>query len=318
MVFVFSALLEYALVNYALRGDRSYILRRKMARRRRAAGGYTGDDDDYSHGNDDMDYGLDYDDSDEDTELFLTPLKNKSHNSSREVFNSHSSSNNISCDSTKNEKSVIFSSNENEAITNLRRRSEKGTGGSLRSGALSFLKRKSKRGRSKYLVKNNILMNPPALQKVEVHSQMDDYSKPSLVLNTIGNHITTTTHNKIDASESISNIASSNGSREQVINGGFRSDNGSQLDANVMLNQSFVSRTDQSFQPRIDKLGHQLGSKKPMEKAKRIDVTARILFPMIFATFNLAYWLTYLLQAQSEFQAILNKNDSHINPTKSS
>ena len=77
VTFVFSALLEYALVNYALRGDRSYILRRKMARRRRAAGGYTGDDDDYSHGNDDMDYGLDYDDSDEDTELFLTPLKKK-------------------------------------------------------------------------------------------------------------------------------------------------------------------------------------------------------------------------------------------------
>ena len=49
----------------------------------------------------------------------------------------------------------------------------------------------------------------------------------------------------------------------------------------------------------------------PMEKAKRIDVTARILFPLIFATFNLAYWLNYLLQAQSEFQALLLRNETH-------
>ena len=48
----------------------------------------------------------------------------------------------------------------------------------------------------------------------------------------------------------------------------------------------------------------------PMEKAKRIDVTARILFPLIFATFNLAYWLNYLLQAQSEFQALLLRNET--------
>ena len=39
-----------------------------------------------------------------------------------------------------------------------------------------------------------------------------------------------------------------------------------------------------------------------MEKAKRIDVISRVLFPMIFAIFNMAYWSTYLMQAQAEFE----------------
>jgi hypothetical protein len=42
VTFVFSALLEYALVNYALRADRSYLLR-KAARNR---SNFAGDDDD--------------------------------------------------------------------------------------------------------------------------------------------------------------------------------------------------------------------------------------------------------------------------------
>jgi anionic glutamate receptor len=42
-----------------------------------------------------------------------------------------------------------------------------------------------------------------------------------------------------------------------------------------------------------------------MEKAKRIDVTSRVLFPLIFAFFNVAYWTTYLLQANAEFEATL-------------
>ena len=45
MTFVFSALLEYALVNYALRADRSYLLR-KALKNRRSSDLMNGDDDD--------------------------------------------------------------------------------------------------------------------------------------------------------------------------------------------------------------------------------------------------------------------------------
>lgn len=34
--------------------------------------------------------------------------------------------------------------------------------------------------------------------------------------------------------------------------------------------------------------------KLPPSRSKRIDVIARIIFPIIFAVFNLTYWLTYL------------------------
>ena len=37
-----------------------------------------------------------------------------------------------------------------------------------------------------------------------------------------------------------------------------------------------------------------------MRKAKRIDVASRILFPLIFALFNLSYWSNYLYQAAME------------------
>ena len=45
------------------------------------------------------------------------------------------------------------------------------------------------------------------------------------------------------------------------------------------------------------------GQKKPMEKAKRIDVTSRFIFPAIFASFNIVYWTHYLSQAQLEYEA---------------
>ncbi len=41
-----------------------------------------------------------------------------------------------------------------------------------------------------------------------------------------------------------------------------------------------------------------------MRKAKRIDVAARILFPLIFAFFNLSYWSHYLYQAATETEFI--------------
>ena len=46
MTFVFSALLEYALVNYALRADRSYLMRKAALRRRMSDMQSLDDDDD--------------------------------------------------------------------------------------------------------------------------------------------------------------------------------------------------------------------------------------------------------------------------------
>ena len=40
-------------------------------------------------------------------------------------------------------------------------------------------------------------------------------------------------------------------------------------------------------------------------RAKRIDVISRFIFPMIFAIFNLAYWLYYLF-AKSNFPELQN------------
>ena len=34
-------------------------------------------------------------------------------------------------------------------------------------------------------------------------------------------------------------------------------------------------------------------------RSKRIDVISRIIFPLIFAIFNLAYWSTYLSQYEA-------------------
>ena len=36
----------------------------------------------------------------------------------------------------------------------------------------------------------------------------------------------------------------------------------------------------------------------PVDRSKRIDVVSRYLFPLVFAVFNLAYWSTYLTQAE--------------------
>ena len=42
------------------------------------------------------------------------------------------------------------------------------------------------------------------------------------------------------------------------------------------------------------------GVSRRMRKAKKIDVASRILFPLIFAVFNLSYWSHYLYQAAME------------------
>ncbi len=39
-----------------------------------------------------------------------------------------------------------------------------------------------------------------------------------------------------------------------------------------------------------------------MERAKRIDVVSRVIFPAIFAIFNLSYWIYYLIRAAKEFE----------------
>ena len=50
-------------------------------------------------------------------------------------------------------------------------------------------------------------------------------------------------------------------------------------------------------------------SPHPMEKAKRIDVVSRVFFPLVFAVFNIAYWTTYLIQANAEFEETLKTWD---------
>jgi anionic glutamate receptor len=35
-------------------------------------------------------------------------------------------------------------------------------------------------------------------------------------------------------------------------------------------------------------------------RSKRIDVIARIIFPLVFALFNLAYWSTYLFREEAD------------------
>ena len=39
-----------------------------------------------------------------------------------------------------------------------------------------------------------------------------------------------------------------------------------------------------------------------MERAKRIDVVSRVIFPAVFAIFNLSYWIYYLIGAAREFE----------------
>ena len=277
VTFVFSALLEYALVNYALRGDRSYILRRARARKRRRAG-YTGDDDDYDHGEDydgDVDYGVDFDDSDEDMDGFTEEEQKRLGEGvqhSRDIFQSNTSSNDISYDASKGNKSVLFSQDENDTITHRRRRTENDDNSTLRSGNLSFLpsfgslRKKSIRNK----VKNNILMNPPPLSGTTIQPHSDSSTTPALVLNTI--EIPAPLTNPFGTLGSNSNLISSDEPREQVINGGFLSENSIHLDSYKMLNYPSIGTTAttsrQSIQDpiRLEQLG---GRKVKMEKAKK-------------------------------------------------
>ena len=68
VTFVFSALLEYALVNYALRANRAYYHMRRFGRRGGPGFGYDDDDDNGGggYGDDDGDYGMGDDDDDGD------------------------------------------------------------------------------------------------------------------------------------------------------------------------------------------------------------------------------------------------------------
>ena len=313
VTFVFSALLEYALVNYALRGDRSYMLRRAMARRRRRAGGYSGDDDDYDGGGDDMDYGMDFDDDEDDDDGLFSTQGTKDTTNSSDIFQSHSSTNDVSYHSgVQVSKNVIFSQDESNSKSNLRRR----------SGALSFLppfgsfKRKSKWRKNKPEIKNNILMNPPLTSEgaIQINS-----NNPGLLITSKGNHTTAYAEHPMANTGSTTNNDYNEEGGMHVINGGFLSDNGAHLDTTKLSNKQSNISVDPVLFPSVPsiklttKMTHsKYGTQSvPMEKAKRIDVTARILFPLIFATFNLAYWLNYLLQAQSEFQALLLRNETH-------
>ena len=317
VTFVFSALLEYALVNYALRGDRSYMLRRAMARRRRRAGGYSGDDDDYDGGGDDMDYGMELDDDDdgEEDDLFYTQATRETTNSS-DIFQSHSSTNDMSCNSGgQGSKIVIFAQDESNSANNLRRR----------SGALSFLpslgslKGKPKWRKNKPEIKNNILMNPPSSSEALIQPNRNNCTNSSLLINTTNNHVTVPTGNQIVNLGASSNLDSNEEGKMHVINGGFLAESGAHLDTTKLnMNHSKLSvdpvlfPSAQAVKSTPKMTNSKYGAQTvPMEKAKRIDVTARILFPLIFATFNLAYWLNYLLQARSEFQALLLRNETH-------
>jgi len=62
----------------------------------------------------------------------------------------------------------------------------------------------------------------------------------------------------------------------------------------VILFSQFLSR----FRPPRDR-----DPRHPMERAKRIDVFSRVLFPMVFAVFNLSYWTHYLSAASAEYES---------------
>ena len=154
-------------------------------------------------------------------------------------------------------------------------------------------------------------MNPPLTSEgaIQINS-----NNPGLLITTKGNHTTAYAEHPMANAGSTTNNDYSEEVGMHVVNGGFLSDNGAHLDTTKLSNNQSNISVDPVLFPSVPsiklttKMTHsKYGTQSvPMEKAKRIDVTARILFPLIFATFNLAYWLNYLLQAQSEFQALTN------------
>lgn len=193
VTFVFSALLEYALVNYALRADRSYLLR-KAARGRRSS---------------DFDFGGD-DDDDCGPLLFDYPSPPRP---PPRTTSKHTESNHVTGSARKRSVNNHTSSN-----------------------------------------RTNLLLNP-------LGSVNDFLASSSVTLLTA-----TSTTVPANTTTVVDNHAT-----------------------DVLVSGVAESLTDSS-EPAQPK-------KYPMEKAKRIDVTSRILFPMVFAVFNLAYWSFYLSQA---------------------
>ena len=121
-------------------------MRRARARKRRRAG-YTGDDDDYDHGEDydgDVDYGVDFDDSDEDMEGFTEEEQKrlgKGVQHSRDIFQSNTSSNDISTFIVR-----TFSSGESDESFLVWRRKlrPRNTGAHLRGRAIHLMPLKRK------------------------------------------------------------------------------------------------------------------------------------------------------------------------------